>query len=314
MNIKTEIRAAFMTALVLSASASAGEPIFPSLNFAPGDNFTCRMEMNKKVRQTIAGDEQMMEQIIEMAWDYDVIARDEKGNYQISARPIRIKSRQKFGMQVIEFDSDNPGEYTDPSMAGFKAMIGSELRMTVEPTGKVLELEGFEGIIDKVIEDLKIPDSPQRDQIMKGLQNQFGDEAMRSSFEQITSFYPVKPVKIGDTWHSELTLDVGFPMVIESDYTLVSSDSGIANINVVSAISSNPNSGGIDMGAFSLIYDIKGDQNGSIKLDEQTGLLLRSDMRQEFSGTVSVSEAPDLQERNWPISADGSMIISFERR
>lgn len=300
--------------LALPLFAHAEEPIFPSLNFAPGDSFTFSMEMNRKIRQSIGGNEQMMEQSITMIWDYDVLSKDENGDFHILARPSRIKSSQKVGMQVIEFDSDNPGGYVDPSMAGFKAMIGAELRMTVAPSGKVLDLEGFEGIIDKVIEDLKIPDSPQRNQIIKGLQNQFGDEAMRSSFEQITSFYPEKPVKIGDSWHNSLTLDVGFPMVIESDYTLVSSDSGIADINVISAISSNPNSEGIDMGAFSLIYDIKGDQSGTIKMDEQSGLPLSSDMRQQFSGTVSVSDAPDLQERSWPISADGNMVVTFKKR
>ena len=300
--------------IYLFGTAYAENSVNPRLTLIPGENYICNMEMSKRVKQTIGGTEQVMEQNLKIAWDYDILSKNDAGNYEISAKFSRIKSLQKFGMQTVEFDSDNLPEYIDPSMMGYKLLVGSELEMEMTPEGKVKGLSGFEEIIDKIIENLNIPESPQRDEIIKGLRDQFGNEVMRQSFEQMTVFYPGRPVVVGDSWHNDFTIDVGFPMVVESDYTLVSRENGIADINVASVIRSNPNSEGIDMGVFSLIYEIEGDQKGRIRLDESSGLPVQSDIQQSFSGTVSVSETSDFQERSWPISAEGRVLISFERK
>ena len=306
--------AAFAIMLSLYQLSSAEDVINPRLSLVPGENYICSMEMSKRIKQTIGGTEQIMDQNLNIVWDYGILSKNDAGDFEISAKFSRIRSFQKFGFQTVEFDSDDTSEYIDPSMTGYKILIGSELKLQVNPEGKVRSLSGFEEIIDKIVENLKIPESPQRDEIIKGFRNQFGDEAMRQSFEQMTVFYPGHPVSIGDSWHNYFTMDVGFPMVVESDYTLTSRENGIANINVESVLRFNQNSRGIDMGAFSLIYDIAGKQKGSIKLDEASGLPVRLEIDHDFSGTVSVSEAPDLEDRSWPISADGKIVISFEKR
>jgi len=292
----------------------AENPVNPKLNLVPGENYICTMEMSKRVKQTIEGKEQIMEQNLLIIWNYKILSKNDAGEYEISAKYSRIKSSQKFGMQKVEFDSDSPSDYVDPSMIGYKVLVGTELRMDITPDGNVKRLSGFEETIDKIIDNLNIPESPQRDKIIKGLRNQFGDEAMRQSFEQMTVFYPDRAVDTGDSWHSDFTMDVGFPVVVESDYTMLSRKDGIADIDVVSTVRSGLSSEGIDMGLFSLLYDIEGGQKGLIKLDEVSGLPVRSDIQQSFSGTVSVSETADLEERSWPISAEGRVVITFEKQ
>ncbi len=306
--------AAVTILLSLYVPLRAQDPISPELNLVPGTSFVCSMEMSKRVQQTIAGEEQRMEQNLLLVWDYDIISKNDAGNYEISAKYSRIKSSQRFGLQTVEFNSDKMPDYLDPSLIGYKHLVGSELRMEVTPEGKVKRLDGFQAIIDKVIDELNIPESPQRNEIISGLRNQFGDEAMRQSFEQMTAFYPDGPVDTGDSWHTDASMNVGFPVIFETDYTLLSREDGIANIDVVSRVRSDPKSEGIDMGMFSLTYDITGDQKGLIKMDEASGLPVKSDFLQTFSGTVAVSGAPDLEEKSWPISAEGQVIIIFERK
>lgn len=300
--------------LSIYTTPRAENPVKPKLNFTPGTNYLCSMEMSKRVKQTIEGEEQRMEQNLLLVWDYNILSKNDAGNYEISARYARIKSSQRFGMQKVEFDSENMPDYIDPSMIGYKILAGSEITMEVTSEGKVKRLDGFQEIIDKIIDELNIPDSRQRNEIIDGLRKQFGDEAMRQSFEQMTAFYPDSPVDTGDSWHAETAMDVGFPVTVETDYTMLSRKDGIADIDVVSMVRSNLNSEGIDMGLFSLSYNIEGDQRGLIKMDEVSGLPVRSDIRLKFSGTVEVSGAPDLEEKSWPISTEGQVIITFDRQ
>ena len=106
-NGKNKILTSAILVLILWFPAAAEDAFLPRLDFTPGDSYTSRMEMNRNISQTIAGDEQMMEQNLVMVWDYNVNSRDDSGDYHITARPVRIQSKQKFGMQTIEFDSDN---------------------------------------------------------------------------------------------------------------------------------------------------------------------------------------------------------------
>ena len=299
---------------ILFSSAPAQDGIQPRLNLEPGTSYICTMDMTRHIMQTTGGDNQVMEQDLLLEWDYKILSKKDNGNYEISARYDRVKSSQTFGMQKVEFDSDSMPDYIDPSMIGYKHMVGSELKMEITPEGRVKKLDGFQEILDKIIEELNIPDSPERNQIINNLRGQFGDEAMRQSFEQITSFYPEEPVNTGDQWHSESAMDVGFPIVVDSDYKLLSRENGMAEIDVAATVHSNPGSDNIDMGSFSLTYIIDGTQNGRITLDESSGLPVSSDITQQFTGTVSVSDAPDLEDRSWPVAANGRIAITFKKQ
>jgi len=199
-------------------------------------------------------------------------------------------------------------------MIGYKILVGSELRMRLTPAGKVMELSGFDKVLDRIIEELNIPESPQRDKTIEGIRGQFGENALRQSIEQMTIIYPDDPVTTGQSWNISYEMNFGLPMRVESVCTLLSREDSIADIDLVSTIGSNPNSEDIDMGMFTLRYDIEGSQKGLINLDEESGLPVKSDIGQKFTGTVSVSGANDLEEDNWPISGDGRVVITFKKR
>jgi len=293
---------------------NAGESFKPRLNLNPGDSYLCTMNMTTHIKQSIGGREQAIDQDLTTVWDYGVRSRYENGDYEISIKYLRVKSTQKSGLQTVSFDSDDSSEYVDPSMVGYRILVGSELQMRLTPAGKVSELSGFEKVLDRIIDELNIPDSPQRDKTIEGIRRQFGGDALRQSIEQMTIIYPDEPVATGESWNISYEMNFGFPMIVESVCTLLSREDGIADIDLVSTIRSNPNSEDIDMGMFSLRYDIEGSQKGLIELDEESGLPVKSDIGQDFTGTVSVSGATDLQEDNWPISGDGRVVITFEKQ
>lgn len=302
------------TVILMFAGVAAEKPLGFRLNLTPGESYVCAMDMSQRVTQTIEGEEQVMEQNNLVVWNYNILSNDNDGNIEIMAKYSRIKSSQKFGFQTVEFDSDDPPDYVDQSTAGLKALVGSELNLRLSASGKVQSIDGFEEMIDKIVKELNIPDTPQKAEAMTNLRKQFGEEALRQSFEQMTAFYADKPVDIGEVWHNDISIESGFPMVIESDFTLVSRENSISEINIVSKLKSDPGSNGIDMGLFTLFYTIDGEQNGVITMDEASGLPIKSDIRQSFSGTVTVKNAQDIEEQSWPISAEGRIVITFEKQ
>ncbi len=310
---KVLLLAIALTAMAMIAiPADSEERLTFRLNLQPGERYLCSMNIDQKTAQVSDGEEQTMEQTMLFTWDYDIISRDNTGAMEILMKYVRIKSVQTFGFQTVEYDSDNPPEYIDPSMKGLRAVVGSELRVTLDPAGKLKAIAGTKEMVEKIIASLDLPDSPGIEPYLENIRQQYGDGAMKQTLERITGYFPDHPVGINDSWADTAIIDTGFPMIIESAYTLHSRQNGIAHIDLSARVVSNPEAEPIAMGQLTLRYDFEGTQSGSIEADETTGLPLKSIINHSFSGTVTPSGFPDLESSNLPISSEGRIEITFE--
>lgn len=298
---------------VLSAFARGQEPLDLSLNLEAGSGYLCVMEMSRDITQTVGGHDQTLKHEVLMSWRYDVLGSNDDGDIDIKLTYTRIKVKQDFGFQSSEYDSDSPPDYIEPSMKGYEAVVGSNLDIRIGRKGDVKDLRGVDSMLDKIIEDLDLPDSPAREEMISAIRSQFGEDALRQALEQITGFYPESPVRTGDEWSSEKLATTGFPMKVVDNYTLRYRENGVATIDLSSVISSSPDSEGVRMGPASIFYDIAGSQNGSIEVDESTGLPIRSDINMSLSGTVKASGIPDEEPQSWPIRNDGRVVVTFEK-
>ena len=297
----------------LNASAQDRGLLELNLNLKAGSSYLCIMELNQNITQTTGGHDQTLKQELLMSWRYDVIGRNDNGDMDIKLTYTRIKVKQDFGFQSSEYDSDSPPDYIEPSMRGYGAVVGSDLGVRMGKKGHVMELQGVDSMLDKMIEDLDLPDSPDKKEMIAMMRSQFGEDAIRQALEQITGFYPESPVKPGDRWTSETLVSAGFPMKVVDNYTLRSRKNGVANIEVSSVITSSPDSEGAQMGPVRIFYDIAGSHSGSIEVDESTGLPIRSEIDMSLSGTVRASGIPDEEPQSWPIRADGRVAVIFEK-
>ena len=299
--------------ITLNASAQDQGRLDLNLNLEAKSSYLCVMELNQNVAQTTGGHDQTLRQELLMSWRYDVIETNDNGDIDLKLTYTRIKVKQDFGFQSSEYDSESPPDYIEPSMRGYGAVVGSELGVKMSKKGRIIELRGVDSLLDKMIEDLNLPDLPAKNEMIASMRSQFGEDAVRQALEQITGFYPESPVNTGDKWTSEKLVSTGFPMKVVDNFTLRSRKDGVAGIDVSSEITSSPDSDGVQMGPVRIFYDIAGSHNGSIEVDESTGLPIKSEINMSLSGTVRASGIPDEEPQSWPISTDGRAVVTFEK-
>lgn len=313
MRVSFLLRSLTILSFALNASGQDQGPLDLNLNLEAESSYLCVMEMNQDVAQTIDGHDQTLKQELLMSWRYDVIGSNENGDIDINLTYTRIKVKQDFGFQSSEYDSDSPPDYIEPSMRGYGAVVGSELGVSMGKKGRITELRGVDTMLDNMIEDLDLPDSPAKNQLISSMRSQFGENALRQALEQITGFYPESPVNTGDKWTLEKLVSTGLPMKVVDNYELRSRKNGVADIDVSSVITSSPDSAGVQMGPVSIFYDIIGSHSGFIEVDESTGLPKRYEIDMSLSGTVRASGIPDEEPQIWPIRADGRVVVTFEK-
>jgi predicted secreted protein len=300
--------------LIWPFGIKAAEPVVFRLNLEPQTRYIYTMEINQTRSQTVDNEEQSLGQEMLQVWDVDVTGRQKNGNMDIKMTYKRVKIDQDFNGEKVEYDSDNPPDALDPSMRSLAVMPGMVLQAQMAPDGKVVRIDGVDDMIDKMIKAMNITDSERKQAVLTDLRKQWGTDAMKQSLEQITSFYPDKPISQGNDWTSDFNLTSGVPMHIVSTYTLQTRISGTDSIDVSARIFSDSATSNVTINSLAMDYNIKGSQDGTILADEASGLPISSRLDMRYEGTVTVLGVPDQESQTWPISAKGSVSITFVRQ
>jgi hypothetical protein len=302
--------------LILMAAASpatAQQPLDLRLNLKAGTSYSCQMETEQQIAQTVNDEDRKLGQETLQSWRYDVIGVNDHDDFKLRLTYTRIRVRQDYGFQLSEYDSDSPPDYVEPFMRGYAALVGSELLITITPKGKITDIDGADSLFESIIAELDLPDSPRKDEIMDGIRGQFGETAIRQSIEQIFSFFPQSPVETGQMWTSEKEITSGIPMKVVDEYTLKSSEDGVAYIDVFSRVSSHPDRRPVQLGPVEMVYEIQGSHRGYVRVDEPTGLPLESQLDMDLSGTIRASGVPDEDQEAWPMRSTGRVSVTFQR-
>jgi len=134
----------------------------------------------------------------------DDVAADGTATLRQSVEAIKMEIASP--MMTISFDSAAPEAAPGTPSAMFKdlfsQMIGQPFTMTMAPTGEVKKVEGVSQLADKMFKSVA-PD-PSMAGILDSMKANMNDDAMRTMFAQSFAQLPDRPVKIGDSWDSQV--------------------------------------------------------------------------------------------------------------
>jgi hypothetical protein len=122
------------------------------------------------------------------------------------------------------------------------------------------------------------------------------------------AIFPKEKVSVGDTWHDTLSLDLGFPIDIETTYILKNREGGTAYIDAIAKIDMGSNSTSIGIGPNKTTVEIAGTLNAANQIDEKTGLVKKIDKTTNFSGVIKMEPPTD---SNKPMPAMPTIPISI---
>jgi Family of unknown function (DUF6263) len=118
-----------------------------------------------------------------------------------------VKMDMNTPMSTWSFDTATQEAPADPMAAATKsmmaAMIGEPFTIVQTNTGAVKSIEGFARIAEKVFK--QVPDDPMSAGMVQGLKAMLSDEGMRNTMGQTFAQLPERPLKVGDSWKSNLS-------------------------------------------------------------------------------------------------------------
>ncbi len=239
-------------------------------------------DMKQTINQTVMGSAMTVQQDVVFGMIYKVLSV-QGDNRTVEVSYDRIAMETDAMGQHIKYDSrDSVG--SNPQLAILNGMIGKPFQMTVSATGQVLQVSGFDAVLNGMTGN---PNDPGAAAARQQFEQMFSDEAVKQMLAQSTYIYPEKTVKPGDTWTKTHTSNMGpIAMEINNTYKLESANDKTAKVSLNATIVGKTATGN---GAIQgMTVDMKGKQSGTLTLEIATGILQKMDLTQDIDGNMEM--------------------------
>ena len=271
----------FTGLFLLSGITIVSAQVKLSFNPEKGKKYEYQTELIQLSKNTAMGQEMASEMEMSMKYLMEIAEKtpqETKAQFTYQDISYIITSP----MMKMGYDSKNPIE--NPSdmdkMLGkmFGTLIGKPFTLTITPDGSVKSVTGMDAIAENMTQSVAA-NGQMAAQMSGAIKQQFGENAIKGSFEQSLKIYPANAVKAGDSWVVENTLDISnMNTKTKTKYTLKGIKNNMADIVVESTLEMKPGAG--------MEGSLTGTQTGTMQVDVKTGMPVSSDMSQSIKGTL----------------------------
>jgi hypothetical protein len=296
--------------------SQAAEKTQYKLKLRKGQSYRMQ-DINEKVTvEKMEGQQTTTKEKTDEGYFLDIKSIDEHGNAWIEVTYKWIKSSEEGPDGKLEFDSSK----TSPS-----ALIGEEpafaaleevFLLKVSPKGKVEQVDGLEmmyGNILKKINDIYDSNNvPDKELTLEAMKIIFSQEVLKEMWEETLAIYPSRAVGIGDSWSKTIVKSYYFASIEQKEWILKDRNNGVATFEVKSIIEPNLKAEPLEVNNRKIRYKASGKRHGFIKIDEATGIIIRSEIKYQLSGHVDVDDG--LEKISYPFEEDGKTIIECSKQ
>lgn len=292
-------------------------PKEPKLGFnvKQGEKYKIRQTIEQKIVQTLEAQNTESNQSMNMEYTYDVTEVDQQGVATITTTFDKLIVNISGGGESFQYDSSKEDNGTNPLGSVYKGIIGKSITMKIDKQGDVVDIQGVDNMMSELINSLNLQDAQAKETAQQLLEQNFGDEALRDSFSKVTKVYPPENTKVGESWEDTQTLNMGYPIVVNSKYTLKEDQKDYLAIDMNSEIKSNANTEPMDIMGLRARYDLSGNQSGSFKLNKNSGIAESGSSTQKIVGSI-IFEPSDIapQGITMPLTIDAKTSFKMTKQ
>lgn len=157
-------------------------------------------------------------------------------------------------------------------------LVGSKFSVKMKENGEVISIKGIDELYKKVERAITpfVKEAEQRKQFVEYFKQGFNEKMIKEEFSAGINILPKKGVKLGESWTISENIDPEGKVKSNITYTLNKIENGVVEVSVKGNIpvkSNKQTQNGITM-----TMSVEGSQNGTLKIDENSGWVLSSKM------------------------------------
>lgn len=248
------------------------------------DVFTIKQDAQQIITQTMDGAAHEITNNINGILEFQVIGEN-KDNYQIAMRfkDLNLKMTSSIQGELMNVQAKEVIE-GDLQSKIFNSLLNIPVQMTLAKNGDIVNISGGDSLIIKMAQASGIEDEFQMNMLKKGLEKEFGSEALSDSYKQMTFIYPENGVNIGDSWKNEYTGKLN----AKNTWTLDAIAEESATISGTADVVMNVKDDATNM-------KLNGTQQTKITTDRASGFVRLMTVEGEAEGTATMAQLGDTE-------------------
>lgn len=279
----------FITAGIVSIAwcNTGAAAVTLQLKLAQGKTYYQRTVVDQHMVQTVMNMQQVMDQSMGTGVKMDVLDVDRQGNMRIRSTYNWSMSKRTGPLGSLDYDSAK--QPTPPAGAEpFAALLGQGYVVRISPKGEVLDVNGVEELQAAVRK--KLPPGAEADPALGVLAQYLDKNSIKQMVESALGVYPDEPVEVGESWSKKKVMTPMFELTIDSKWTLQKREAGVATIATTSSSRSNPDKP-VEAGGMKMRFELAGTQDGTIRMQEATGLIVLAQAQQQLKGEIKLGDS-----------------------
>ena len=157
-------------------------------------------------------------------------------------------------------------------------LVGSKFSVKMKENGEVISIKGIDELYKKVEKAITpfVKEAEQRKQFVEFFKQGFNEKMLKEEFSAGINILPKKGVKLGESWTISENIDPEGKVKSNITYILNKIENGVAEVSVTGNIPAKSNKQ--TQNGITMTMSVEGSQNGTLKIDENSGWVLSSKM------------------------------------
>ncbi len=247
-----------------------------------GDVFTIKQNAEQIITQNLDGATHELTNTINGILQFKVLNQQED-NYTIELifKDLNLKINSSIQGELMNVNA-KVVKPEDVQSQIFNSLLDNPVQMTLAKTGDILDVRGGDSLVLKMANASGLTDEFSLNMMKKSLEKEFGSEALSNSYKQLTYIYPLKKIKVGDTWENEYSGKLS----AKNNWTLQELTDSNASIQGKSEIT-------MDVKEPTTTMKLTGKQETQITADKTSGFIQKMKVEGESDGTSTIAQMGD---------------------
>ena len=299
--MKNLLIAAFI--LFVTVGAFAQNPITLKFNLEKGKVNQIRNVSKQNIQNTYNGMEFKTDVNSSTTTSFTLLSQ-ENDVMRLEFKFDTIQSKTNSPMKSFETNSTKIAKKTEYLEKALNRFSTYTIIAKISTSGKFLGFENYKTFRDNVLAVMDSVPELKKDQIQKQADTFIKESAIQTLIEPLFAYLPENQVKKTDKWETSYSVvGSGVSGMIFNSYTLDNVTENNAQLSVSSELESVPSTDNPNMS-----IDVKGKSTGNITIDKKTALIITSQDKKHYEGTMTVKNQGNEMKMPMVIDAQSDMI------
>ncbi len=285
-------RILFLIALTLTLGMQAeAKKVKLEYKLKTGDKFAIERTVNQDITQEVMGNPQTTQATTVFTYEFNVtgVANNE---IQMDVALVGFAISSVNPMGEVKYNSATDTVVPDFARISVAGM-NQAYKVSISPLGVISSCKVPDGLTDKVAKLAESLTGGQMQMAANAAVEAAGEAGFRKTLSEFMIIFPEGGAQAKEPWEVEAKVQQMTSFLAKVKYELAESTKEFNTINVKAVITQDPAMPPMEMQGMTITYEMLGANEGTMKLDANTGLVTTSEVITSMTGTVAL-DSPQL--------------------